>query len=94
MSEPANDSGVLAVLAERLVEQRLPRLELLKAKLDRGEVLSDYDINFLTQALADAQNNMALIDRHPELQALAAKVLHLYKEIMDKAVENENNRQS
>jgi hypothetical protein len=29
------------------------------------------------------------VKRHPEYEKLAASVLHLYKEIMDKAIENE-----
>ena len=94
MSEPSDDTGIITVLAERLVEQRLPKLEFLKAQLDRGEVLTDNDINFLKQVLADAQGNKALIERNPEVQGIAGQVLHLYKEIMDKAVENEKNRES
>lgn len=93
MSEPSKDTGILTVLAERLVKQRLPRLELLKARVDKGETLTDYDIRFLKEALGDAQGNRALIERHPELQELAGRLLHLYKEIMDKAVENEKNRE-
>ena len=67
MSEPSQDTSILTVLAERLVEQRLPRLERLKARVDKGETLTDYDISFLKQALADPQGNMALIERHPEV---------------------------
>ncbi len=55
MSEPSKDTSILTVLAERLVKQRLPRLELLKVQLDRGETLTDNDIMFLKQALTDAQ---------------------------------------
>jgi hypothetical protein len=94
VSEPLEDVKVLTVLATRLVEQRLPRLMLLKAQVDRGEALIDYDINFLKQALADAQGNAALIERHPEVQELAGRIVHLYKEIMDKAVEIEKNKQA
>jgi hypothetical protein len=94
MSELTEDQNILTVLATRLVEQRIPRLELLKAQLDRGEPLTDYDIRFLKEALADAQGNKALIDRHPNLQVLAGQIVHLYKEIMDKAIEVETNRQS
>jgi hypothetical protein len=92
VSEPSKDTSIITVLAERLVKQRLPRLELLKAQLDRGETLTDNDILFLKQALMDAQGNRALIERHPEIQEIAAKVAHLYKEIMEKAIENEKNK--
>ena len=94
MSEPSEDTGIITALGERLVKQRLPKLELLKAQLDRGEPLTDYDITFLKHALADAQGNRALIDRNPDVQKIAAQVMHLYKEIMDKALENEKNREA
>ena len=93
MSEPSKDTGIITALAERLVKQRLPKLELLKAQLDRGESLTDYDITFLKHSLADAQENRALIERNPDIQEIAAQVAHLYKEIMEKALENENNRE-
>ena len=94
MNKPSDDTSILTVLATRLVEQRLPRLELLKARLDQGEALTDHDIRFLKEALEDAQGNKALIGRHPELQELAGRLVHLYKEIMDKAVENEKKSAS
>jgi hypothetical protein len=94
VSEPSEDQKILTVLATRLVEQRLPRLELIKAQLDRGEPLTDYDIRFLKEALADGQGNEALVARNPQVLEIASRVVHMYKEIMDKAIEVESNRQS
>jgi hypothetical protein len=94
MSDASEDLKILTVLATRLVEQRLPRLMLLKAQVDRGEVLGDYDIRFMKEALGDAQGNAALIERHPEVQELAGRIVHLFKEIMDKAVVNQQNSAS
>jgi hypothetical protein len=94
MSEPSIDTGIITALGERLVKQRLPRLELLKAQLDRGEPLTDYDITFLQHSLADAQGNLALIERNPDIQEIAGQVARLYKEIMDKALENEKKSES
>jgi hypothetical protein len=94
MGEVSNDDGILAALGKRLVEQRLPRLEFLKERLGQGEVLTDEDITFLKQAFDDAHTNKALIERHAELQATSGRIMHLYKEIMDKALENEKKSQS
>jgi len=94
VSEPSEDTGIITALGERLVKQRLPKLELLKAQLDRGESLTDYDITFLKHSLADAQGNLALIERNPDIQEIAGQVARLYKEIMDKALENEKNREA
>ena len=89
MSNPTQDAGVFQVLIDRLNSQRLPRALELKDKVDRGETLSGYDIQKLEEVFADAQSIQPLIERHPEHQDLVARVLHLYKEILDKAMDNE-----
>jgi len=90
MVDESKDAGIIQVLAERLETQRLPRALSIKEKVDRGEPLIDLDIDFLGELFQDAQQIQPLLDRHPEWQSLAAQVIHLYKEITDKALENEN----
>ena len=89
MADTSKDAGLIQVLAERLETQRLPRALSLKEKVDQGETLDDFDIKFLEEVFKDAQSVRGLVDRHPEWQDLAAKLIHLYKEITDKALENE-----
>lgn len=89
MSESSTDAGVIEVVLERLEKQRLPRALALKEKVDRGERLDDFDIAFLEEVFADAENMRSLIDRHHEYYELAARVVHLYSEITSKALENE-----
>jgi len=89
MVDTSKDAGIIQVLAERMESQRLPQILSIKARVDRGEVLSDYDIRFLKQAFQDAQQLQPLVDRHPEWQALAAKILHMFKTITELALENE-----
>lgn len=91
MTDGSQDAGLIQVLVERLSNQRLPRALDLKAKVDAGEKLSDFDLQFLEEVFADAHKIRPLIERHPEYQELAARMLHLYKEILDKASENEKN---
>lgn len=92
MSNPFQDTGIVTVMTAKLVEQRLPRLELLNAQLDRGEALTEYDFSFLEEALGDCRGYQPLFEQHPELQALASRAMHLYKEIMDKAIKNEKSK--
>jgi hypothetical protein len=92
MTDTLKDTGIIQTLVERLSNQRLPRALDLKAKVDAGEKLSDYDLKFLEEVFADAQHIRPLVERHPEYQELAAKMVGLYKEIMDKAMENEPER--
>ena len=89
MADDSNDEGLIQVLIERLEKWRLPMTLSLKERVDRGEKLNEFDIQFLEQVFQDAQEIQPLIERNPELQDLAKKMAGLYKEIMDKATENE-----
>lgn len=89
MSNPTQDAGVIQTLYDRLNSQRLPMALALKDKVDQGGTLSEYDIAKLEEVFADAQTIQPMVARHPEHQDLVARILHLYKEILDKAMENE-----
>jgi hypothetical protein len=93
MSNDIEDTGMIEALLQRLNDFRLPRLLELKERVDRGETMSEYDIEFLEGVLADAHSAVPLSDRHKELQPLAAKMTALYHEITSKALENEAKNQ-
>ena len=88
MTESDKDAGIIEVLLERFERQRLPRALALKEKVDKGEVLDDWETSYLEEVLEDAQQVKTLIDRHPEYQKLYTQAVHLYKEITEKALEN------
>lgn len=89
MADESKDAGLLQVLVARLEQQRLPIALDLKKKVDRGEKLNDFDIQFLEEVFSDAQHVGGLIERNPEWHELATRMIGLYKEITDKALENE-----
>jgi hypothetical protein len=89
MSDTSNDAGVLYTLVDRMANQRLPRALDLKKMVDAGEILSDLDLQFLEEVFADANRIKTLAERNPEYQELFARAIHLYKEIIGKALENQ-----
>lgn len=89
MTDTSKDAGIIQVLVERLENQRLPRTLDLKEKVDRGETLNEFDIQYLDEVFKDAEQIHPLVERHPEWQDLAARLVHLYKQITEKALENE-----
>ena len=83
------DAGLAAVLIERFEQWILPRALEIKARVDRGEKLSDYDIDFFDELMKDAEEVKRHVDRAPEYQTLYTRVVSLYGEITKKALENE-----
>ena len=91
MNDSTMEAGLIEVLLERLEKQRLPRLLDIKEKVDGGHPLDDFDVDYLEKSMEDARSFIPVIDRHPEYQPLAAKVMDLYKTISEKALEIEKN---
>jgi hypothetical protein len=91
MNELPQDTGLITVLLERFEKQRLPRAQSLKEKVDRGELLDEFDLSFLEEVFADVHKIKPLVDRHPEYQELVSRAIRLYKEITAKAMENEKS---
>jgi len=63
----------------------------LQEKVDRGERLSDQDLAFLNEALANAQDLKSYVDRNPDAQSVYAQVVGLDKAITEKALSNEGD---
>ena len=91
MSDVSKDTGVIAVLAKRMVEERLPKALAMKERVDKGGVLNDLDLAFLEQIVADAGQIRPMMQKDPRVLEVAGRMVQLYKEITDKALENEKN---
>ncbi len=94
MAETSHDIGVLTALMERLEKRRIPRALDIKEKVDRGDRLDEWDMNYLEKIIEDAQDALALIVDHPEYQEVYARVADLYEDITSKALENEQGAKS
>ncbi|MGB9493271.1 MAG: hypothetical protein WCA83_00535 [Azonexus sp.] len=89
MKDTTQDTGMLAVLVERLEAQRLPRALAMKEKVDRGECLDEFDLALLEEVFADSAKLKPLLDRHPEYEQIVIKMRTLYHEITEKGLANE-----
>jgi len=85
------DKALIQVLLERMDKQRLPRLIDIREKLDQDQKLDSYDLEFLDEVLNDTRENQHYVKNaaDDDLKTLFMKVVNLYKEIMEKALENE-----
>ena len=90
MASTSKDAGTIQVLLDRLNNERLPYALKLKERVDRGERLNDFDMQFLTRVFEDAGQARALAGKHPEFQPLVTRLSTLYGEITRKALENES----
>ena len=88
MADISKETGTIAVLAKRKVEERLPKALAIKARVDKGEVLNDLDLAFLEEVIAGARQNWSLL-KDPRVLEIAGRILELYGELTEKALENE-----
>ena len=82
-------AGIIQALVVEFEKHRLPTLLKLKDKVDNGQSISDGDLQFLDQVIDDANRTMHMTVNHPELHEFCLHVVHLYKEITEKALDNE-----
>jgi hypothetical protein len=92
LSEVSKQTGVIAVLAKRMVEERLPKALELKARIDKGDVLNELDLNFLEQVVTDANTIKPMMRDNPRVLEVAGRMMELYREITEKALANEQAR--
>lgn len=81
--------GIMQSLILEFEQHRLPRLLRLIDRLDSGEAIDATDLDFLCKQVNDACITKHLTVNYPELEDFCLQMGHLYKELCDKAVENE-----
>ena len=76
------------MLLERFNKQRLPRLTSILEKVNKGQVMDQFDRQFIKEVETDNGEIRTLLDRNPEFEELATEALALLTEIMEKDIEN------
>ena len=91
MNDTNKNKVMMSVLLERMAKRRLPRLIDIREKLGENKKLDRYDIEFLEKVFRETQENQHFIENAEEqLKTICLKIMSLYKEITEKALENEN----
>ncbi len=89
MDKDSPDAIVIAALLERFTKRRLPRALDIEERVLAGEKLNGSDLTFLENVIRDAKYILRYTDKYQEYQELATEAVQLYKEITQKALENE-----
>ena len=90
----SKETGVLVALARRMTDERLPKALALKERVERGEKLNELDLRFLEQVVEEASRIQPIVKSHPQAKQVAGRMLQLYREITQKALENEQAAKS
>jgi len=91
MEQKDKDALIISAALNRLNKFRLPRALSLKKKVDSGEVLNDFDLNFLQRALDDARELNPILERNPQYLELRDKAVGLCEQILQKDAENQGS---
>ncbi|MGI9325186.1 MAG: hypothetical protein ACR2PZ_08215 [Pseudomonadales bacterium] len=89
MHSKEEDRATLTTVTDRFNKWRLPRALEIRKRLEKGETLTDTEIDFLHRVFESAEEIMPIIERNPEFQPLANKVIDLFHEITSLALEND-----
>ena len=89
MGSKEEEIGVITAILERFEKHRLPRAKRLHERVMQGEQLTEYDMAFLEDVFETANDVRPLVNKYPQYQDMTLRALALYKEILDKALENE-----
>ena len=82
-------AGIMQSLMQEFEQHRLPRLLRLKDKVDNGDAINEVDLDFLCKEIKDASLTVHMTVNYPELQEFCLYMCHMYKEICEEALENE-----
>jgi hypothetical protein len=86
--ERETDLGVILALVNRFYTYRVTYARQLGAKVDRGELLSPYDMRFLQRVFEESAHARRLAAKHAKYESLVSQATSVYSEITRKGLEN------
>lgn len=89
LSNQERKTAILITLVDRFILLSLPAALTMHKKVMRGSLLDNRDIQRLNTLMLEALENRHYVDKHPEIQPIYAKAVHMYHEIVAHALYNE-----
>ncbi len=89
MDQKEEDRATLITVMDRFNKWRYPQAAEMKSRLEKGETLTERDVQFLHRVFEAAQVVLPILERNPEFHELASKAINLYSEITTLALDNE-----
>jgi len=89
MTDAERDVCLVSAMLRHLNNRRLPKLFAIKERLDHGERLDPQDMRYIHECVQDGFWVRHLCERHPDLTTICTRVTSLYKEITERALQNE-----
>ena len=89
MTSVLDDEGALQVVLEDYEKHKLPRIQHIRDRVDKGERLDDYDMKFLKDMYREIHQYESFVEEHPGYLRLYKSFVQIYCHIMDAALENE-----
>jgi hypothetical protein len=93
MTQDERNAALVSAMLRHLNTRQLPKLFAMKERLDRGERVDPEDIRYIHDCLRHTLWVRYLCERHPDLRAICTHVTGLYKDITERALENETAAQ-
>jgi hypothetical protein len=80
-----------AAQLQQFIDSRLPVLLGMQERVDTGGLLSENDIEVMSQLIDRAQDFGDAVHDYPEFKPRLAQIIELYEQVTERALENEEN---
>ena len=85
----SREEATREVILDKIVRITLPRVMTIKRRLDSGESLTDFEIQFLLETYEKNTHNRELFHKHSEYDLFETELMALYAKVINKGLENE-----
>ncbi|MCW8964341.1 MAG: hypothetical protein OQL16_11145 [Gammaproteobacteria bacterium] len=92
MANILETQGVIQVVLQEYANHKLPRLILIKDRVQGGEHIYDEELTYLKELYKEINRYGYLIDKSAEFMELYINLASLCRSIMDSAIENERRQ--